>query len=576
MDHQIKKKSKILSDVALGIMPPETVITNATVFNVFTREFIRSQSVWIEDGMIAYVGPENDSSRDQKTSILDAQGMVLLPGLIEGHTHLMNRCGIEEFVRYVIPTGVTTVITETIELVTILGKAGLEYLAKGLQGQPIRFYYTVSPLCGLTPSEAMNAPSNEDLLPFLKRPQCVGVGEIYWSNIFLNGSQGERLREMAAQALSLGKRIEGHTAGAKGKKLQAYADFGVSSCHEPTSEEEVLERLRLGYWVMIREGAVRKELEAIKNIFTRDIDFRRLTLTTDGMDPEGFMNKGFLDAGLKKALKLGVPPEVAFQMVTINVAEHFHLDHLIGSLAPGKMSDVVLIPSPKEYSPQMVMVNGKIIFQDGHNLTEPKKVSFPEYMFHTVTIKDFDFPEMPQEGRVRVMNLVTRLVTREGFVDLKDPEAGREVIMLLALNRLGSGDKFLGFLQGFGLKRGACGSTMCWDSVDMIIAGCDRQSIETVRGRLQEIGGGAVYAIDTEVIAEFPAPLGGVVSLKPMGVLREEIVKLEAALRSNGVPWGNPLLTIDVLGTAAIPHLRITHKGYVRVKNQELLQAQSD
>jgi len=571
MDHGIKERSKILSEVALGIAPPEKVITNATVFNVFTREFIKEQSVWIKDGMIAYVGPENDFSRDQKTSILDAQGMVLIPGLIEGHTHLMNRCGIEEFVRHVIPTGVTTVITETIEPGTIAGKEGIEYLAKGLEGQPIRFYYTVSPLCGLTPSEETNVPSNEELLPLLKRTQCVGVGEIYWGNLFLDGPQGERVRELAAQGLALGKLIEGHTAGAKEKRLQAYTDFGVSACHEPTTEEEVLERLRLGYWVMIRGGAVREDLEAIKNIFTKDIDFRRLTLTTDGTDPAGFMSKRFLDGLLKKALNLGVPPEVAFQMVTINVAEHFHLDHLIGSLAPGKMADMVLIPSPKEYSPQIVMGNGKIIFQDGRNLTEPKKVFFPEYMFHTVTLKDFDFPMRPQEGKVRVIELVTRLVTREGVVDLKDPKASREVIMLLALNRLGSGEKFLGFFKGFGLKRGACGSTMCWDSVDMIIVGCDWESMETVMGRLQEIGGGAVYAIGTEVIAEFPAPLCGLVSLKPMEVLRDEIKKLEAALRGNGVPWESPLLTIDILGTAAIPHLRITHSGYVRFKDRELL-----
>jgi adenine deaminase len=573
MEYEMKEKSKILSDVALGIMPPDRAITNATIFNVFTREFIKGQSIWIKDGMIAYVGPENDFTRDQETTILDVQGMVLLPGLIEGHTHLMNRCGIEEFVRYVIPTGVTTVITETIELGTIVGKDGIECLAKGLEGQPIRFYYTVSPLCGLTSSEETNAPSNEELLPLLKRSQCVGVGEIYWGNLFLDGPQGERVRELAAQGLALGKRIEGHTAGAKGKRLQAYTGFGVSACHEPTTEEEVLERLRLGYWVMIREGAVREELEAIKNIFTKDIDFRKLTLTTDSTDPEGFMSKGFLDAVLKKALSLGVPPEVAFQMVTINVAEHFDLDNLIGSLAPGKMADMVLIPSPKEYSPQIVMGNGKIIFQDGRNLTEPKKVSFPEYMFHTVTLSGFDFPIRPQEGNVRVMDLVTRLVTREGVVDLQDPETAREVIMLLALNRLGSGEKFLGFLKGFGLQRGACGSTMCWDSVDMIIAGCDRQSMETVVGRLQEISGGAVYAIGNEVIAEFPAPLCGVVSLKPMEVLRKEIKKLEAALRDNGVLWESPLLTIDVLGTAAIPHLRITHSGYVRFKDRELLSA---
>ena len=187
MNHEIKEKSKILSDVALGITPPDTVITNATVFNVFTREFIKEQSVWIKDGMIAYAGPENDFNREQKTTILEEQGMVLLPGLIEGHTHLLNRCGIEEFVKHLIPTGVTTVVTETIELGTIAGKDGIEYFVKGLEGQPIRFYYTVNSLRGLTPSEDIGAPSNDDLLEHLKRPQCVGVGEIYWFNIFLNG-----------------------------------------------------------------------------------------------------------------------------------------------------------------------------------------------------------------------------------------------------------------------------------------------------------------------------------------------------------------------------------------------------
>ena len=206
MDHEIKKKSKTLSEVVLGIRSPDAVITNATLFNVFTLEFIKRQSVWIKDGVIAYVGSENDFSRDQKASILDAQGMGLIPGLIEGHTHLMNRCGIEEFVRHVIPTGVTTVITETIELGIIVGKDGMEYLTKGLEGQPIRFYYTVSPLCGLTLSEETNAPPNEDLLPFLKRSQCVGVGEIYWGNLFLDGPQGERVRDLAVQGLALGKR----------------------------------------------------------------------------------------------------------------------------------------------------------------------------------------------------------------------------------------------------------------------------------------------------------------------------------------------------------------------------------
>ena len=377
------EKIGILGEVALGNMPPDTLILNGTLFNVFTGEFIKSQSIWVKNGRIAYAGPDHDPQKDNKTQVIDEAGMVLLPGLIEGHTHL-NRSGIEEYVKHVIPSGVTAVVMETIDLGLIVGKKGIEYFAKGLQGQPIRCYYTVPPLCGLTPSEEINAPPNEELQPLLRDPNCLGVGEIFWGNIFLEGRQGERVRELVSLALSLGKQVEGHTAGAAGRKLQAYTCFGPSSDHEPVTEEEVLERLRLGYWVIIREGSVRKELSGIKGVFDKKIDFRRLALATDGIDPQTFIEEGYLDASLKTALKLGVPPKLAYQMVTINVAEHFRIDHLIGSLSPGKMADIVIIPSRDEFSPQLVMCGGKIIYRDSKSLVEPKKVFSPRYMFNTV------------------------------------------------------------------------------------------------------------------------------------------------------------------------------------------------
>lgn len=569
------EKRKILSEVVLGNIPPDIVITHGTLFNVFTREFISGVSIWIKDGMIAYVGPDHDFVKEEKTLVFDADRMVLLPGLIDGHTHaISNRAGIEEFIRYVIPSGVTTVLTETIEYATILGKGGIEYVVKGLEEQPIRFYYTIAPLCGLTPSEEINVPTNEELLPLLRDPKCVGIGEIYWGNIFLEGRQGERVRELASIAYDLGKRVEGHGAGANEEKLQAYTCFGISSDHEPITEDEILERLRLGYWVMIREGSIRKELLGVKGIFNKKIDFRRLILVTDGVDPEGFLEEGYLDASLKRALKLGVPPDLAYQMVTLNVAEHFRLDHLIGSLSPGKMADILIIPSPEEFSPQWVMCNGKIIFKDGRAIVEPKKIFFPDYMFNTVKVDRYTFPLLSTKGKVRVMELVTRLVTKENIVNLQDPEESKDLIMALALDRLGSGKAFMGLLKEFGLQRGAYGSTMCWDTVDMIIVGCDTQSMKTAIGRLKEIGGGGVYAIGDEVVAEFPAPLCGIVSLKPMETVREEVKKLEDSLKKNGVKWEKPALTIDTLGTPAIPQLRITHNGYVRLKDREILSVE--
>ena len=565
-----EEKRRTLSEVASGNIAPDTVIVNGTVFNAFTREFIEKQSIWIKNRMIAYVGSHHDPQRDSKTVMIDATEMVLLPGLIEGHTHL-NKTGIEEYVKHVIPTGVTTIIMETIDFGLIAGKEGIEYFVKALEGQPIRFYYTVPPLCGLIPSEEINAPTNEELLPLLKNPNCLGVGEIYWGNIFLEGNQGERVRELTSLALSLGKQVEGHTAGATGRKLQAYACFGTSSDHEPITEDEVMERLRLGYWVMIREGSVRKELPGIKGVFDKEIDFRRLALATDGVDPQTFIEEGYLDASLRTQLRLGVPPGLAYQMVTINVAEHFRLDHLIGSLSPGRIADIVIVPSPDTFLPQWVMVEGKIIFKEGKSMVKPKKVLFPESMFDTVKIADFSLPPVPRQGKVRVMELVTNLVTKEAIIDLEGPEESKDVAMLFAIDRVGKGGAFMGLLKGFGLKRGAYGTTMSWDTVDMLVVGCDPQSMKTVIERLKEIGGGGVYAIGGEIVSEFPAPLCGFYSLKPMEILSAEVKNLEEFLKKNGVMWEKPILTIDTLGTPAIPHLRITHQGYVNLKDRKIL-----
>ena len=566
------EKRKVLNEAVGGIVSADTVFVNGRLFNALTREFISRQSVWIKDGWIAYVGPDHDAPREGRTLVIDADGMVLLPGLIDGHTHSVgNRYGIEEFIKHVIPSGVTTVITETTDLAIIAGKDGFEYFAKGLEGQPIRLYYTVAPLCGLTPAEEIIAPTHEEFVSILKDPKCLGVGEIYWGNLFLEGRQSERLRELISTALQMGKVVEGHTAGAKGQKLQAYTSFGISSCHEPITEKEVLERLRLGYWIMIREGGVRKELEGVKGIFRKKIDFRRLALATDGVDPEGLLTEGYLDASLRSMLKMGVPPKLAYQMVTINVADHFHLDHLIGSLSYGKMADLVMIPSPNNFSPRLVMCDGKIIYKDGKSLAEPRKVFFPESMFNTVRIKDYRFPPVPKKGKVRVMELVTRLVTQERIIDLEDPEESKDVIMIFVINRLGSGKAFMGLLKGFGLQRGAYGTTTSWDMPDMIVVGCDTQSMGTVIGRLEEIGGGCAYAIGKEIVAELSAPLCGVISLKPMETVGSEVKKLEESLRKNGVKWEKPILTVDTFGTPAIPSLRITNHGYVRLKDREVL-----
>jgi adenine deaminase len=563
-------KRTTLSEVALGNIAPDTVFINGTLFNAFTGEFIPGQSVWIKDGMIAYTGADSDPQKGEGTSTIDADGMVLLPGLIEGHTHL-NRMGIEEFTRYVLPTGVTTVIMETIEVGLVGGKRGLEQFAKGVQIQPLRFYYTLSPMCGLISAIEVKAPSRQESIEFLNDPHCIGIGEIYWANIFTRGEQSRRVRELVSLTIDVGKRVEGHTAGAPGRKLQAYACLGPSSCHESTTEDEVMERLRLGYWTMVREGSIRQELEGVKGVFKREIDFRRMILITDGVDPERFIEQGYLNAAVRKALRIGVPPKVAYQMVTLNVAEHFRLDHLIGSLSPGKAADLVMIPRPEEFSPQLILSNGKTLFSDGKALVEPVKVHLRDEVLDTVHITGHEFPSLPQKGKARVIELVTRLVTKESVIDLEDPREKGNVVMALAIDRLGRDRSFLGLLKGLGLKRGAYGSTMTWDTGDLLVVGCDPLSMRTAIDRLKEIRGGGVFAVGKDVVVEISTPYCGGMSLKPMRTIYEEMKRVEEALMENGIAWEKPGITIDTLTTPAIPHLRITHEGYVRLKDRAIL-----
>lgn len=568
---EVLRRANRLSDVALLKAPPDTVIQRGTLFNVFTGEFLPGQSLWIADGRIAYAGPEADYVKDEKTQVIDAGGMTLLPGLIDGHTHILIRSGIEEFIRCVLRGGTTTVVTELIEFASVVGIRGIEPVIEGLKNQPLRFFYTLPPLCGLTPAQEIQAPDNDAYLPYLQAPECLGVGEIYWSNLFLQGKQGERVRELAAMALSLGKRVEGHTAGAPARSLQAYAGFGVSSDHEPITAAEALERLRLGYRVLIRQGSIREELTEIAGIFRNDLDFRRMALCTDSVDPEGLLERGYLDESLRSALKLGIPPARAYQMVTINVAEHFRMDHNLGSLSPGREADIVFIPSPTEYAPRRVLIHGRTVFQEGRTLVEPRPVSYPDDLFSTVKIGGYRLFEPQRKEPMRAMELVSRLVTRERILDFQNPEDAADVLFAVALDRTGGEESFTGFLKGFGLHRGACGTTMCWDTVDMVCVGADMISIRTVIDRLKEIGGGAAFAIGQTVVAEFPAPLCGIVSLEPMTTLCRQMKKLEEALRNNGVLWEKPVLTLDTLTTASIPHLRITHEGYVRLKDRQLL-----
>jgi len=566
--------------VALGQEPPDTVIRNARVFDAVGGSFVAERSLWIKDGRIARLASDAETPAPGGVQI-DAGGLTLVPGLIDGHTHVV-RLFVPEFVRALLPTGVTGAVIETMEYGATEGISGVRLFIDALRDQPLRLYYTAPALCALTEDDESAPLTSDELGELLADPMCLGLGEVYWSNALLPNDQGRRVREMMAQTLAAGKVVEGHTAGAKGARLDAYVSLGVSSCHEPVSVEEALEVYSRGLFVMLRHGSIRRDLETLRPLFDLPLDFRRFALVTDSVDPLEMDSWGYLDQVVREALALGIPPHVVYRMASTNVAEHFRLESSVGHLAPGRWADLAAIPSPAEFEPAFVMVGGKTVAEGARVHVAARPVVVPKSLLTTVRVDGARAlesagppPALPTTGRVRVIEYVTNLVTRETVLEASDATE-EDLVPVLAIRRSEGGRSFWGLLKGLGLSEGAYATTVTWDSADLLVVGRDQRAALTALERVVELGGGGVYALGDDVVAEAASPVCGIASLEPAERVRADLTALVAALHGAGVAWDDPLLAVDTLTTPAIPHLRITHRGYVRLRDRALLPLEAE
>ena len=576
-----RDESRALMQVALGQDKADLAVVNARVANVYTGELIDQCAISAKGRWIAYVGRNPDDTIGPKTEVIDAGGQTVIPGMIDGHTHLSWLCRVDEFLKYAIKGGTTTIISETLEVLPVAGDAGLVDFLESFQNQPIKIFATAPAMISI--SKAARDVPQKTLQKLLKRDDIIGLGESYWQAVL---QEPDRFLDLFEQTCRAGKTLEGHSAGAGEKKLAAYIAGGISSCHEPINVDQVLERMRLGLHVMVREGAVRKDLAEIAGIRNHKIDLRRLILVSDSMSPAELMANGYMEAIVQKAINCGFEPIKAIQMATLNVAEHFGLDNLIGGIAPGRFADFVIIPDVATIAAQVVVSNGRIIARNGNLLIAPRPHSFSAGSLNTVklprplTPADFVIrtPENTENMKVRVIKMVTDLVTAEieGRLPARNGQIGidldRDIVKITAIDRtLNPGRLFTGLIKGFGLKSGAIACSAAWDTTDIIVVGADDGDMATAVNRIHSLQGGALVCKDANILAELPLPLFGLISDLTMEDLIQRFEDVTRAARKLGVPFPEPILSLITLTGAAIPYLRICEEGLVNLKDGKTL-----
>jgi len=571
------RNQKELMDVAVGIKKADLVVSNCRILNVYTGEMIDDHSICIKDKWIACVTRGAKSRTGTDTKVIDAKGMTVIPGLIDGHTHLANYFLAQEFLKHTIVGGTTCIVTETLDAYPVAGLKGVIDFIESYQNQPIKVFNTAPVMISIS-KEAGGIPE-EELELLLKRDDVIGLGEVYWQSVLQNP---EDILPLMNTSLALGKTVEGHSAGAREGKLAAYVGMGVSSCHEAINMDQALERLRMGLYVMAREGGVRKDLEAISKIKDAGVDLRRMILVTDGVSPELLIQKRGLEYVVQKAINLGFHPVDAIRMVTLNVAEHFGLDHMVGGIAPGRFADLCIIPDIRNITPAWVISNGKIIAKDGKCKILPRIHKYSEESLNSVNLTkivtkdDFKIsaPVGTKQANVRVIEKITMLVTKEKILSMKIVDGQirgdieKDTIKIAAIDRVNSSNKcFAGLISGVGMKQGALATSASWDTRDITVMGADEEDMALAVNRIGELKGGAVVCAKGKVLAELPMPIMGIMSdlsVEEIGVKTEQV---NQAAKELGIVFEDPILSLITMTSAAIPYLRICEEGLVDLKN---------
>jgi adenine deaminase len=573
--HELQRRIQI----ARGEIPAELVLRNARLVNVCSAECYPAD-IAVADGRIIGISPPNDGYYGDEER--DLQGRWLTPGLIDGDMHIESTMLVlPEFARIVAPRGVTVVMLDPHEFANVMGVAGIRYVLESGRDLPLTAYVMLS---SCVPASSFESPYQvlmaDDLLPLLEDERVLGLAEMMNMPGVLHGDEQVLAKIVAAHEHGLV--VDGHAPGLSNRDLCAYAAAGIMSDHECTTLEEARQRVRLGMWLMIREGSAACNLDALLPL-VKELHPPRVFFVTDDRDPLDLTTRGHMDSMVRRAIELGLNPIESIRLASYNTAQYFRL-YDRGAIAPGFIADLVVLDDLDTFQVESVYKDGKLIAQHGQLLGNVPAVDFPGI---TGTIRIGNIGESAlhiagKPGLVEVIGIepgqiTTRHLQEEAPIKngelVADPE--RDLLKLVVIERHhASGSVGLGLVKGLGLRRGALASSVAHDAHNLVIAGASDSDMLRAARVLEEMGGGFACVVDGEVRASVPLPLGGLVSPLPAAQLVQQLAALDAAAAELGCTLDHPCMTLSFLSLSVIPALKLTDQGLIDVETFTLLPLQ--
>ena len=401
-----------LVDVATGRSPADLVVRNGRWVNVHSGEIVPATDIAIVAGRFAYCGPDAGHAIGPATKVVDAGGRYLVPGLCDGHMHVESgMVTVTEFCRAVIPHGTTSMFVDPHEIANVLGLEGVRLMHDEALAMPINVHVQM-PSCVPSAPGLENAGATltvRDVEEAMTWENIIGLGEVM--NFPGVAANHPVMAGEIAATVKAGRTVGGHYASPDlGLGFHGYVAGGAEDDHEGTRAEDAIARVRQGMKAMLRLGSAWYDVAAqIKAVTEQGIDPRNFILCTDDSHSGTLVNEGHMDRVVRHAIAQGLKPVTAIQMATLNTAQHFRLEREIGSIAPGRLADFLIVPDLPSLRIDEVYARGVRLAKEGRLEAEIAAYDYPAQARNTVklgktlTATDFDIaaPQGANEVRVR-------------------------------------------------------------------------------------------------------------------------------------------------------------------------------
>jgi len=573
----------ILNAVAMGEKKADLILKNCSLVNVYSHEILPQTQIAIVNERIAYVGLDASHTLGSKTIVIDLQGKYVTPGFADSHIHIDQFVLPSELAKKSLLCGVTSLFSDPIDIVSVCGYRGFMEFVKLTQNLPIRFFHVVPG--GLPVDRKFSHGKTLSAIQektAIKLPNVLGLGEVFsWTKVTKRDS---KTMKTLAMMLDNDCIINGHTAGASGKKLNAYVSSGILSCHEPVNFEQVLERLRLGMWIMIREGSIRRDLkEILPGVMNHETNTERLMFCSDGIDPLDLSHYGHIDHCVRKSIKLGLDPIDAITMASKNCFDYYNLGKDLGGIAPGKLADILVFDNLATMLPNKVFVGGKLVVSNGKVITKIQPKTIPKWIRNTVKLKRFseNIFHVKSKSPSVTANLIcmqTEIITKKEETELKTKDGNvlasedKDIWKVAAFDRTyGSKNHAIGFLKNFGSQIGAFASTWSFHENDLIVIGSNDKDMTIAANNLVKSQGGMTVVKNGNTLSSLPLQIAGIISTDSFEKVHQNFADLNSTIVESGCKFKKPHLIPLFLPFLALPAIRILYSGIVDVKNRSFI-----